>query len=292
MPLDRQATNDHLGNAAAHFFKSGNILRGKGSDELAVLRDLLPANGPNGTRIEYDIWYDMSDEKRIHGYMYTDAMAKFMYLRAAGIYWTNKIMREASQHEITPEGERIFQDLAENSVDKYRLRRSKDTHKFVIFLPGTNIINDILDWDKVENAVNQGAKLKCHPITAPGLVANLKHRFGAENILDKKLSGHQLLTEASIVGCCQNSEMGLVALAQGKKVYLFGNGNKQVTYSALYNTIFDAKGKAHVDRFKSILSCKYSGMVPIVADNPQEYVDAYFDYYKDLPHVKPRNPSS
>lgn len=292
MPLDRQATNDHLGNAAAHFFKSGNILRGKGSDELAVLRDLLPANGPNGTRIEYDIWYDMSDEKRIHGYMYTDAMAKFMYIRAAGIYWTNKIMREASQHEITPEGERIFQDLAENSVDKYRLRRTKDTHKFVIFLPGTNIINDILDWDKVENAVNQGAKLKCHPITAPGLVANLKHRFGAENILDKKLSGHQLLTEASIVGCCQNSEMGLVALAQGKKVYLFGNGNKQVTYSALYNTIFDAKGKAHVDRFKRILSCKYSGMVPIVAHNPQEYVDAYFDYYKDLPHVKPRNPSS
>ena len=32
-------------------------------------------------------------------------------------------------------------------------------------------------------------------------------------------------------------------------------------------------------------------MIPIAAENPQEYVDAYFDHYKDLPHVKPRNPS-
>ena len=31
-------------------------------------------------------------------------------------------------------------------------------------------------------------------------------------------------------------------------------------------------------------------MVPIISENPQEYVDAFFDHYKDLPHVKPRNP--
>ena len=143
----------------------------------------------------------------------------------------------------------------------------------------------------MENAIKQGAKLKCHPITAPGLVANLKHKYGAENILDKKLSGHELMTSASIVGCCENSEMGIVALAQGKKTYLFGHGHKHLTYSALYNTIWKG-GKANTDRLKAILSCKYAGLIPSVSENPQEYIDAFFNHYKEMPHVKPRNNNS
>lgn len=291
MALERLAENDELGNAAAHFFKSGNIVRGKENDELAALRHLLPKNGPNSTRVEYDVWYDLADKERIHGYVYTDAMAKFIYLRPAGAYHSHKLMEEASKAPITEEGERIFNDLAQNSVDKYRLRKAKEEHDFVIFLPGTNIINEALNWDKLENAIKQGAKLKCHPITAPALMANLKHRFGAENIIDKKVSGHQLLSSAKIVGCCENSEMGIVALAQGKKTFLFGKGLRNLTYSAVYNTVWQ-NGKADVNKLRSILSCKYSGLVPVVAQNPQSYVDAFFNHYKDMPHVKPRNTNS
>lgn len=290
MALERLAEKDELGNAAAHFFKSGNITRGNELKELAELRLLLPDNGPKGTRVEYDVWYDMGDPDNIHGYVYTDAMAKFIYLRAAGAHFSHKIMREASQEKITDEGQRIFEDLANNSVDKYRLRKAKAKHDFVIFLPGTNIINDALNWDKMENAIKQGAKLKCHPITAPGLVANLKHKYGEENIIDKKISGHQLMREASIVGCCENSEMGIVALAQGKTTYLFGSGHKHLTYSALYNTIWKG-GKADVNKLRSILSAKYSGMIPVASDTPQEYINAFFNHYKDLPHVSPRNPN-
>jgi len=291
MALQRLAENDELGNAAAHFFKSGNIIRGNENDALAELKNLLPRESVNGTRVEYDVWYDMGDNNQIHGYVYTDAMAKFIYLRAAGAYHTHKIMREAAKSPITEEGERIFQDLAKNSVDKYRLRKAKETHDFVIFLPGTNIINTALNWDKMGNAIKQGAKLKCHPITAPALVASLKHQFGAENILDKKLSGHQLMAEAKIVGCCENSEMGIVALAQGKAVYLFGHGHKHLTYSALYNTIWK-DNKPDVNKLKAILSCKHSGLIPVISENPQEYIDSFFNYYKDMPHVKPRNSNS
>jgi len=291
MPLVRLAENDELGNAAAHFFKSGNIIRGNENDTLAKLKDLLPKTSHNGTRVEYDVWYDMGDNNQVHGYVYTDAMAKFIYLRPAGAHHSHKIMQQASKEPITEEGERIFQDLAENSVDKYRLRKAKEHYDFVIFLPGTNIINDALNWDKMENAIKQGAKLKCHPITAPALVANLKHRFGAENILDKKLSGHQLLSQAKIVGCCENSEMGIVSLAQGKTTYLFGNGHRHLTYSALYNTIWK-NGKPDVNKLKAILSSKYSGLIPVVSDNPQEYIDSFFNHHKDMPHVKPRNTNS
>lgn len=288
MPLERLAEKDELGNAAAHFFKSGNIVRGKENDVLSELKNILPTNGPNSTRVEYDVWYDLGDKERVHGYVYTDAMAKFIYIRAAGAYHTHKIMQNAAKEPITKEGLKIFDDLAANSVDKYRLRKPKETYDFVIFLPGTNIINTALNWDKVENAIKQGAKLKCHPITAPALVANLKHKYGADTIIDKKISGHQLLETAKIVGCCENSEMGIVALAQGKKTYLFGHGLKNLTYSALYNTIWQG-GKADQEKLKRILSSKYSGLIPAVSSCPEEYVTAFFNYYKDMPHVKPRN---
>lgn len=291
MPLEKLAENDELGNPAAHFFKSGNIVRNSENDNLSELRLLLPKNGPNSTRIEYDVWYDLGDNDRIHGYVYTDAMAKFIYLRAAGAYHTHKIMREAAKAPITEEGLAIFNDLANNSVDKYRLRKARESYDFVIFLPGTNIINDAMNWDKVENAVKQGAKLKCHPLTAPGLLAKLKNRYGADNIIDKKISGHQLLQNAKIVGCCENSEMGIVALAQGKKTYLFGNGLRSLTYSAIYHAVWEG-GKADQNKLKSVLSAEYSGLIPSASNTPEKYVEAFFNYYKDMPHVKPRNTNS
>ena len=40
----------------------------------------------------------------------------------------------------------LFKDLAENSVDKYRLA-DKEKRQFCNFSPGTNIINEALNWD-------------------------------------------------------------------------------------------------------------------------------------------------
>ena len=85
--------------------------------------------------------------------------------------------------------------------------------------------------------------------------------------------------------------MGLVSLAQGKKTYLFGHNKRNYTYSALYNTIW-TDGKADVNKFKAILSAKYSGLIPALAENPQEYIDAFFNHYKDMEHVRPRNSNS
>jgi len=85
--------------------------------------------------------------------------------------------------------------------------------------------------------------------------------------------------------------MGIVSLAQGKTTYLFGNGHRHLTYSALYNTIWK-NGKPDVNKLKAILSSKYSGLIPVVSDNPQEYIDSFFNHHKDMPHVKPRNTNS
>ena len=290
MALTKLADNDVLGNKASHFFKSGNIMRTKENDKLAQLRSLLPATGSFKSKLEYDIWYNY-DEPEIYGYTYTDAMSKFIYLRVASTKKAYHNMMVAATEKITEEGEKIFEELKDNSCDKYRLRKKKLNYPFVIFLPGTNILDKVVDKEKVKRAVAQGACLKCHPLTAPGMVANLKYQFGADKIIDKKTSGHQLLEQASIVGCCKNSEMGLIGLAKGKMVYLFDNKNleKMQTYDPLYNAVWNGTDYPDPNRLKSILSAKYSGLVPYFIDNPQERIEHFFTFWKGTKHNAIRN---
>lgn len=290
MPLKRLAENDNLGNTAAHFFKSGNVIRTPENDELIELKKLLPEKGNWGTPLEYDIWYDVA-EPEIKGYSYTDVFSKCLLLRVASVEKYQRTMDLSSLEPITEQGEQIFLELKENSHDKYRLRKRAPSHSFVIFLPGTNILDKILDVEKVKRAVAQGAYLKCHPLTAPGMVAHLKNTFGHDKIIDKKLSGHQLLESADIVGCCSNSEMGLLALAKGKTVYLFDKKRKkpiQMTYTAIYNAVWAGGDVPSTLRFKRILSSKYSGIVPYFIDNPQERIDYFFNFWKANPHAVPR----
>jgi len=287
MGIKRLADDDSVGNKAAHFFKSGNIMRTPENDNLIALKELLPEKGNWGTPIEYDVWYDIAEEE-IKGYTYTDVFSKFLLIRVASVEKYHRTIRLAAKEPITEEGERIFAELRDSSHDKYRLRKRAPKHKFVIFLPGTNILNKVLDIPKTKRAVAQGAVLKCHPLTAPGMFAWLKKEFGKDNVIAKKLSGHQLLESADIVGCCTNSEMGLLALAKGKTVYLFDEGSPQTTYGAFYKAIWEGRDYPNILAFKAILSCKYSGLVPYFIDNPQERIDYFFNFWKANKHAIPR----
>jgi len=284
------AENDTLGNAAAHFFKSGNVTRSDANDALGRVTALIPKEGNHGTRLEYDLWYDIKDKNAIHGYVYTDMLTSMVYMKPASAARAYQIMRTSTLEPITEEGEMLFKDIGTNNNDKYNLKKARKSYKFVIFLAGTNCINDVMDFDKIENAVKQGAYLKCHPLTSIGLVTNLKNRFGADKIIDKKVSGHQLLEEAAIVGCAENSEMGLVALAKGKTVYMFDKAkrSRSWTYTPIYRAISE-DGRLNPSKFKSILSSRYSGLIPSQVDDPENRIELFFTYFKGVPHVKPRN---
>lgn len=285
--MNKLAHNDELGNSVAHFFKSGNVLRNNRNDDLLEIKTLIPKKWTNGTKVEYDLWYSFDDQK-IHGYVYTDLMTKFIYLRVASEDIASKAMTAAANGEITQSGVRLFEDIRENSQDKYRLRSTSEKHDFVIFLAGTNILNKVTDWAKIERAVKQGAKLKCHPLTAASAYQHLIHRFGEENIIEKKKSGKQLLDRAAIVGCCDNSEMGIVALAQGKTVYRFGNEKQWCTYSAIYRAL-EVNGRLDASRLKSILSSEYSGLVPASDTKPWDKIFKFFTQYSGIKHVAPRD---
>ena len=284
--MKKLANNDELGNSVAHFFKSGNVLRKADDHGLIGLKTFLPKTWYRGTKVEYDVWYSFPAEK-IHGYVYTDLLTKFIYLRVASEKLATEAMIKSSQEDITEEGEKIFTDIANNSRDKYRLRPCREMHDFVIFLAGTNILDKVTDWAKIDNAVKQGAKLKCHPLTSASAYQHLVHKYG-NAVIAKKVSGHQLLDEAAIVGCCDNSEMGIAALAKGKAVYRFGKQDEWCTYSAVYRAL-DTGGQLCPRRLKSILSSQKSGLVPTNIYKPYERIMRFFAEYKGYEHVSPRD---
>lgn len=287
MTLKKLADKDELGNSVAHFFKSGNVLRSKDNDQLTELKSLIPEKGINNTKIEYDVWYDFSTDKRIHGYVYTDVLTQFLYLRVASCKWASEAMEQAAKCKITEEGKQLFAKIANNSKDKYRLRKKGLAHDYVIFLAGTNILDKVTDWSKIDEAVAQGAKLKCHPLTAASAYEHLVYKYG-DAVIEKKASGHELLNNAKIVGCCDNSEMGIVGLAKGKTVRRFGKEDKWCTYSAIYRAMLE-DGELSADKLKAILSCKNSGLIAASVQNPQQQIDGFFNQYATEEHVAPKN---
>ena len=293
MALETLAFNDVLNNDTAHFFKSGNIRRSSENKKLDKIHKLLPEKGNHGTNLEYDIWYNFKNEPKIRGYIYTDVMTKFLYLKPASLMYCEKVMKEAIKHDITEEGEAIFQDIINNGNDKYKLNKSNIEHPYVIFLPGTNILFDVIDEKKIKDAVEKdGAKLKPHPLTSPFAVSYLKDKYGKENLIDRKLSGHNILKKSKIVGTCSNSEMGLVALAQGSKVNIFDKRHMvEKTYTPIYNVLWREK-EANIEELKRLLSCDFCGLVSYLSKNPEQKIQNFWDFFKDVIHVKPKKPKS
>ena len=91
-----------------------------------------------------------------------------------------------------------------------------------MFLPGSNLLckGTVINHRRVKALVDKGWKVKPHPITAHVYMADLKRRFGAENVLNKKEGGYELLLNCKEMACSQNSEMGLIALLLGKNIQM------------------------------------------------------------------------
>lgn len=283
------STSEELGDSVTHFYKTGGVLRNR-DDSLISIKALLPKTGPNNTRVEYDIWYDMNDAQRVHGYVYTDAMGKFIYLRVGDANRTHQAMNEAAACDVSAEGKAIIEDLALTAKDKYRLRSLESEHKKIAFLAGANILHKAVDWQKLSDLVDDGWKLKCHPLTSRDLRQLLVNKYGEQNILDKKLSGYSLLESAEEVACAENSEMGIVGVAKGKRLVNIGCGNRQLTYSAIYKQLYESQDKK--ETLTKIFSCEQSGLIPTQVSNPGRRVALFFDKYRDIPHVKPKSNNS
>lgn len=288
MPLKRLADNDELGNNVAHFFKSGNVLRSSENDKLLAVKKEIPEKiryvyadsccdyKAINLKVEYDLWYNSG--WKLEGFVYTDLLTYFIYIRAASEHWAQKVLKDTCERTpITREACELMDEVTNTNIDKYKLRPTNISTDFVIFLPGTNIMNKTVDFNRVEKVVKQEkAKIKCHPLTSQPVFEHLKHRFGKHAILDKKISGHTLLNNATRVGYCQNSELGILGMLKGKRIWDFGLKNKWLTYTPIYRALGEPLSDKSLDRFLRIISAKHSGFIPY--NNPKQLTD-FFQYY-------------
>jgi hypothetical protein len=291
MPLQVLARKDELGNNASHFFKSGNVLRNPKCSSLGAAK-LLPPRGLYKTNLEYDLWYDMGGTESIHGYVYTDALSDYLYIRPANSYFSDKAMFTSLKPTSSGYGERLVDEMGAGIPDKYRLKRFSSKHRFVIFLPGTNCIQEALDWDKAKAAVAQGAVVKPHPISSMSLLIHLNRVFGAENVLDRRDSGHDLMNGADIVGCCVNSEMGIAAIAAGKGFHIFSDlkNKKHFSYTSVYRAVLS--GGSYRENLIKVLDSPSSGMIHGKSEDALDRIASFFNQFSEVPHVEPKNTNS
>lgn len=291
MALDVLAIEDELGNNATHFFKSGNILRNPKCTSLEMAK-LLPAQGLYKTNLEYDLWYDVGGKDAIHGYVYTDMLSDYLYIKPANVFFSENAMYKSTELEPSEYGRELIEELGRGVLDKYRLRKAESDHKFVVFLPGTNCIQELLDFDKTKRAVDQGAVVKPHPLSSVSLLVYLKNAFGEDNVLGKKESGHELMRGADIVGCCANSEMGIAAIAARKGFHLFSDikSRKHSTYTSIYKAVLS--GGDYRENLTKLFSSPFSGIVHGKSDDAVDRIAAFFNQFTGVPHIAAKNTNS
>jgi len=299
MTLSKMSLDDNFGVASSHFFKSGNIPQCDISQQLKDIVSQIPKNGPYQTNVEYDVWYDMRDYPKVHGYTYTDVLSTFIMLRCASARHSSELIDHVIQNtEINDRGIKIYNHLLEHNVDKYSLRKIRrkfdDTNlDAVVFLPGNNIYDDIVDLDKVDKFVEENnAMIKFHPLTPEVLETKVTKRYGRDRVISSKFSGHEVMEKAKVVAVGKNSEMGLISALKGKSVFLFDKEveDRVYTYTHLYDNIivkeFGHYGEndTYETRLKKLFSSKASGMLSKFSDIAVE-INEYFEYYMDYPHV-------
>lgn len=103
--------------------------------------------------------------------------------------------------------------------DKYQMNSGyTGKHKSVVFLCGHNVFDRIVDTQLLYRIMDSDKSIviKPHPITNDDLLRNLGANFGYDRILNKDISGIDVLRDCETVYGLSSSEISLVAILQEK----------------------------------------------------------------------------
>ena len=115
-------------------------------------------------------------------------------------------------------------------------------------------------------------------------MADLKRRYGAENVLNKKEGGFELLLNCKEMACSQNSEMGLIALLLGKNIQMVSypvekREKNLLTYESFYESIAETNAK---ETILKLFSSKRSGIIfnfdTDAKDRLENYLNNFWEY--------------
>lgn len=223
--------DDRIDDAYTLLNKTGNTAR---SAKLGLLT-------PAAKRIEqcfdgevlFDVYYN---GKHLESLTYTEIFSKGIMVSPCCDYLRYKLVELAA--EDTDPIVTASDVLAGGNLDKYRLIKFRDPSAIpaVVFLPGTNLLKDSVDWKAVDTLVRDGAKIKLHPITSVPWRTRLEKQYGRV-IINRNISGYDVLKQAERVFTTVNSEMGLLAVLMGKPLGMIDE--TPVPHRPIYKQIYD-----------------------------------------------------
>lgn len=283
--FESMSTNEWLGDSTTHFMKSGNTFRSPDNTDLEKLASFIPRQA-NGVKVEYDISYNIPNE--IHGYKYTDFLTKCIYISPCNNKFALHNIVQVASKTPTEEGREIMAQLRESITDKYILDNDDedfDNLDDLIILPGTNLlVKELVDLEKIDGLVRDGAYVKLHPITSEVWQSMLKKRWGRQ-VIPADAPLYPIIRSAKKVWFTMSSETGLASTILGKKMGTI-NSTKPSTanFEFIYRGLDTVKGPLLVDKLAALFSHPESGIITVYHKNPQEALNRFFENMKKYKH--------
>lgn len=282
--LEQLSINESLGDIPTHFMKSGSSYRPTADlNDLAQFREKVIPNQYRGSPFEYDIWFNTNALHTIYKWLYTDFLGNGILVRVPSIKINDKLFQCIVQNPDLKIDEERCEKIVNNFHNKYTLGTNLEYHDKVAFLPGTNIISkgNTIHWGRLRKAVDEGFKIKPHPITQKVWIAKMKNEYGEDNVLDKKLGGFELLANCKEVATMQNSEMGLMAIMLDKQLRLVSYPREEReknlwTYDSIYSAVANTNAKHSL---KKLFSAKNSGIVFSFDEDAEQRMENYLNNF-------------
>lgn len=268
--------------------KSGTTLRSPANAGQYDLARTIPKVA-NGVRVEYDIAFDCP--KEVAGYKFSDLLTKAIYIAPQSNFISTGVIEQVANRVPTQEGIEIMNKLMQEMDDKYILDEDFDTEvDTIVVLPGTNLLarENVVDMEKVDRLVAEGAFVKIHPITERTWVAALKKRWG-KKVIDADVPLYPIMRNANKVYFTMSSETGIAATILGKKIGTIDHPEKKTfsTFQHIYKGIDRARGNGSLwNRMAALLSYPESGILTTYHKDPEGRVRAYFEFMSQYPHKK------
>lgn len=222
---------DRLGDAFTALNKTGHVSRAASLDKLAPLATEL--HRAFDKEVLYDIYYDGRDLKSLS---FTEIFSQGLLIHPCNDDLRYRLAEIALTDNDDPVAAETI--LAAGSLDKYRLMKSFDPSPLetVVFLPGSNLLENAVDWEQVKQLVDEGAVVKLHPVTTTALERRVNLMFPGK-VIGRRQSGFDALTRAANVYTTVNSEMGLLAILMGKTVGMVDA--QPVASRPIYRQLYD-----------------------------------------------------
>lgn len=173
-------------------------------------------------------------------------------------------------------------DLRENVLhDKY-IVHSYDAPlpESIVIMPGSNILEDVVDKEQLNAAVLLGAKVKLHPLTNKQHKKFLIEQYGEERVLPNKYSGYKCMLGANVVYTTGASELGLYAALLGKRVISISTGCPKGGYADAFARIIHSPDQGY--ELNYLIHNPASGIILPQMEDWKDRIDVWFDIHEEM----------